>query len=415
MQIRARYDGEDLAAAEGLLIALATLLDPLEEGDAIEVTSERAGMVDDLRAWCRRAGHRLVAAERANGCTHLIIARGGIRRTLADPPEWGVRVRMRDGRVDMRDWREGRHRDVRDEAPAGGALAPRGAVVETGAPLVEFSVRRRSDVWADSLAELYEQATAGQWSGARDIPWGELAVGAEEVERATCQLMTFLAENEYAALYVPARFLGQVHPHYTEAALFMATVLADEARHIEVFTKRALANGGGLGVAAASTQLSLASLFEPVDFSTASFLLSVLGEGTFLDLLMFLETHAPDGATREICRRARIDEARHVRFGIAHARLALESQAGAVRRFIAAVEARADFLKSVSGVGALVEESLIVYAGGALSPSALRDGVRRVAGLYETMHANRVRRLQAAGFGVDDADRISRLHTPNFM
>ena len=68
--------------------------------------------------------------------------------------------------------------------------------------------------------------------------------------------------------------------------------------------------------------IPIASLFEPADFSTASFLLSVLGEGTFLDLLAFLEAHAPDPATREICRRSRVDEARHVRFGIAHARVA---------------------------------------------------------------------------------------------
>lgn len=415
MSVRAQYDGEDLGAAEGLLVAVARLLDPLAEGERIEVASAHPTVEDDLRAWCRRAGHRVVRVDRDGAGSRVLVERGSVRRTLADPAEWGVRMSRRGGRVDMRDWREGRHGEIAGEAPAAGALAPRGAAAEPGARLVDFDIRRRSDVWADSLAELYEQAVAAQWVGSRDIPWGELATGDEEVERAVCQVMTFLAENEYAALYVPARFLGRVHPHYAEAALFMATVLADEARHIEVFTKRALANGGGLGVASAATQLSLASLFEPVDFSTASFLLSVLGEGTFLDLLSFLETHAPDPATREICRRARLDEARHVRYGIAHARLALDAEPGAARRLRAAVESRAGFLKSIAGVGALVEESLVVYAGGGLGPGQLRDGARRVAGLYETMHASRVRRLQSAGFGAGDAEQISRLHTPNFM
>jgi len=191
--------------------------------------------------------------------------------------------------------------------------------------------------------------------------------------------------------------------------------MVDEARHIEVFTKRALANGGGLGVASATTQLSLASLLEPKDFSTASFLLSVLGEGTFLDLLAFLEDHAPEQATREICRRARQDEARHVRFGIAHAKYTLDADISAARRFGNAVEARAEFLKSVSGVGALIEESLIIYAGGGMSPASLRAGTKRVSELYEAMHVNRVKRLAAAGFGIDQADHMSRLHTPNFM
>jgi TusA-related sulfurtransferase len=415
MKIKTQYRGEDLGAAEGLLVAVARLLDPLAEGEALELITENPSVSEDLRIWCRRSGHRFVGATSANGQTTIVIERGSARRTLADPPEWGVRMPRRGANVDMRDWLVGRHAAIDDEAPSGGSLAPRGAVLEEGAALIEFSIRKRSDIWASAISELYEQATSSQWVGARDIPWLELAPLDDEVERAVCQIMTFLAENEYAALYVPARFIGQIHPHFTEAALFLTTVMVDEARHIEVFTKRALANGGGLGVASATTQLSLASLLETREFSTASFLLSVLGEGTFLDLLAFLEEHAPERATQEICRRARQDETRHVRFGIAHAKYSLEAEPSSARRFASAVEARAEFLKSVSGVGALIEESLIIYAGGGLSPSCLRTGTKLVARLYETMHANRVKRLSAAGFETRQADHMSRLHTPNFM
>lgn len=415
MKIKAQYDGEDLGASEGLLVAVARLLDPLAEGDEIELITENPSVPEDLRIWCRRAGHRFGATTAEKGKSTLIIARGRIKRMLSDPPEWGVTMPRRDGNVDMRDWQVGRHAAIEAEASSGGSLAPRGAALEEGAPLTEFSIRKRSDVWANSISELYEQATSSQWVGARDIPWQELGPLDNEVELAVCQIMTFLAENEYAALYVPARFIGQIHPQFTEAALFLSTVMVDEARHIEVFTKRALANGGGLGIASATTQLSLASLLEPKDFSTASFLLSVLGEGTFLDLLAFLEDHAPEGATREICRRARQDEARHVRFGIAHAKYSVEADEHAARRFGSAVEARAEFLKSVSGVGALIEESLIIYSGGGMNPSSLRTGTKLVAQLYETMHANRVKRLAAAGFAVEHAEHMSRLHTPNFM
>ncbi len=414
-KIKAQYDGEDLGASEGLLVAVARLLDPLSEREVLEVTTENPSVADDLRVWCRRAGHRFLNAIRENGRSILLIERGFVRRTLADPPEWGVRMPRRGDTIDMRDWQVGRHATIDEEAPIAGSLAPRGASLEEGAPPIEFSIRKRSDIWANAISELYEQATSSQWVGARDIPWQELAPLDEEVERAVCQIMTFLAENEYAALYVPARFIGQIHPHFTEAALFLSTVMVDEARHIEVFTKRALANGGGLGVASAATQLSLGSLLEPKDFSTASFLLSVLGEGTFLDLLAFLEEHAPERATREICRRARQDEARHVRFGIAHAKYTIDADLSAARRFGSAVEARAEFLRSVSGVGALIEESLIIYSGGGMTPSSLRAGTKRVAELYETMHANRVRRLAAAGFNFEQADHMSRLHTPNFM
>lgn len=41
-----------------------------------------------------------------------------------------------------------------------------------------------------------------------------------------------------------------------------------------------------------TTARSLLSLMETADFTEATFLLSVLGEGTFLDLLRFIEDHA---------------------------------------------------------------------------------------------------------------------------
>ena len=117
--------------------------------------------------------------------------------------------------------------------------------------------------------------------------------------------MTFLAENEFSALYVPAKWIARIHPAFAETVFFLSTQVRDEARHIEVFVKRALANGGGLQFSTASTQASLKSLLDQEDFLQATFLLSVLGEGTFLDLLQYIDTHAPEPVTREIARRTR--------------------------------------------------------------------------------------------------------------
>ena len=38
---------------------------------------------------------------------------------------------------------------------------------------------------------------------------------------------------------MPARHLGQVHPHFREVMQLLAVQCADEARHVEVFTRRA--------------------------------------------------------------------------------------------------------------------------------------------------------------------------------
>jgi len=56
-------------------------------------------------------------------------------------------------------------------------------------------------------------------------------------------------------------------------------------------------------------QASFKTLLDEPDFLLASFLLSVLGEGSFLHLLGCLHAHAPDASTSEILRLAAQDEA----------------------------------------------------------------------------------------------------------
>ena len=81
----------------------------------------------------------------------------------------------------------------------------------------------------------------------------------------------------------------------------------------------------------AGGRASLQTLLDEPDFTLALFLLSVLGEGSFLNLLAFLERHAPDPVTAAIARLVLQDEARHVAFGLAHLELAVARRPGAAR------------------------------------------------------------------------------------
>jgi hypothetical protein len=246
------------------------------------------------------------------------------------------------------------------------------------------------------------------------VPWREAAGLPDHLERAVCQVMTYLAQNEYAAYYVPARFLGQVHPAYTEVLLWLASHVHDEARHVEVFTKRALVNGGR-AYALASTQRSLHALLQERDFTAAALLLNVLGEGSFIDLLDFVATHAPDAATAAAARLAHRDELRHVRFGLSHVRLALARDPSIEARLVAAVEARSARLAGMTGLDSLVTESLTLLAARSLQPAQLGEGARAVRDLLGRMAANRVERLRAAGLGEQTARYVSDLHSPNLM
>jgi hypothetical protein len=227
--------------------------------------------------------------------------------------------------------------------------------------------------------------------------------------------MTFLTENEFAALYVPARFIARIHPHYREVVEVLSMQIVDEARHAEAFTRRAEVGGLGLGTTATSGQLSLQTLLEEPDFTTATFLLCVMGEGTFLTLLNFLVEYAPDPVTAALARLAHRDEARHVAFGTEHLRYVLEREPERRVSLTAAVERRSRVLASVSGLSRYVHDALVVYAGGGISPDHVRSGARRVTELHRDMDRTRRERLRSLGFEAGVASQMSGYHTKNFM
>ena len=93
---------------------------------------------------------------------------------------------------------------------------------------------------------LYEEAVQRQWSSATDIPWDTIAPLPNDLEHAICQFCTFLTEFEFIAADIPGQWLTQLSPEYFEVGLFLMTQIMDEARHMDVFRKHPLANGGGL-------------------------------------------------------------------------------------------------------------------------------------------------------------------------
>jgi hypothetical protein len=296
-------------------------------------------------------------------------------------------------------------------------LAARGALVESGGPPLDVDVEltQRDVVWTDLAPRLYAQAAASQWDPATAIDWDAGEPLPDDVERAVVQVMTYLVENEQAALVVPARFAAKVHPHFREVVQFLAIQAADEARHVEVFTRRALLRGGELGTSGAGGRASLQTLLAEPDFSLASFLLSVLGEGSFLNLLSFLERHAPDPVTRQVARLALQDEARHVAFGLGHLEHRVAQEPELRDRLRAAVERRHDALQSTAGLNEDVFDALVVLAAGSWEPEDVAFGFERVRALHHEMDEGRQRRLVRLGFGAKVAAELSSLHTRNFM
>jgi hypothetical protein len=380
-------DGGELPLGGGLLALVRPALLMLAPGGVVALRSSSPGVRHDLPAWCRVERHEYLGCERdADGRDRHLIRRGafGVPRATSDEPA--------------------------DADPHTG-FAPRGALVEPGGPPYPVTLTRREAALPPETRQLYEQAVAAQWN-AGELAWHQVRPLAPPLERAVVQVMTFLAENELSALYVPSKFVARLHPAFAETAQFLATQLMDESRHIDVFLRRA---GGARGVSSVTTSRSLLALLQLEDFTEAAFLLSVLGEGTFLDLLRFVEAHAPDEVTADLARRARADEARHVRFGIAHVRHALAADPTAAGRLEAAVRRRAAALHGVEGVPAPVQDALTILAAGGDQPRLVARGHEAFQQLLGEMHEGRLKRLAHAGFTPAQAQLISELHTPNFM
>jgi hypothetical protein len=393
-------DLADLGLERGGALLVKRALRAAGPEETVTVGGHSADLAVHLRAWCRAEGHEFRGLE-ATG--YAVIVRGP-----AVQQRWSGAERAGQADPHARE-------SVLEHPPQRWGLAGRGALVEAGSPEFHFQLDRKTEIWSSDACRMYAQAAAAQWDPATAVPWDATFDLPAEVEDAVVQVMTYLIENETAALVVPSRFLAQMHPHFREVMQVLAVQAADEARHIEVFTRRALLKRKELGLSTAGGQASLQTLVEEPNFAVASFLLSVLGEGTFLNLLSFLERVAPDPVTAGVCRLAAQDETRHVAFGMSHLREHLMSEPSMRETLMNAVRRRHESLRHTAGLNAEVFDALVLLAAGSWECADIGRGHDAVAALVQEMHNGRRRRLLKLGFSDGDAEEMSALHTRNFM
>ncbi len=390
----------DLGFDSGAHVLVTRELARLALGEQLEVHGTAPELGLHAAAWARAEGHEVELAP--TGAEYIV--------RIAPGAAFGAR-----GRGAERAGAGAGPEHAVERPPQRWGLAARGASVEAGAPEFDFALASKRELWADDLGALYAQALAAQWDPATAIPWSAPHAHSNELEDALVTVLTYLVENETAALIVPARFAASVHPHFREVQQLLAIQAADEARHIEVFTRRATLRRSQLGLSTAGGQASLKTLIDEPDFALASLLLSVLGEGSFLNLLWFLHEHAPDECTRAIMKLTAQDEARHVAFGVAHLARQAREDAALAPRMASAIERRHDALRGTAGLNAEVFDALIVLAAGGFEPAAIARGHQAVVELVRQMHAGRRNRLRLFGFDSERAEALSALHTRNFM
>ena len=281
----------------------------------------------------------------------------------------------------------------------------RGSVERTGVPRVgNYSVRTKADIWLKNGSELYEEAVARQWSSATDIPWGTIRPLPDDIERAECQLATFLTEVEFVAGDVPGKWISQVTPDYYEPRMYLISQVMDEARHLDVFRKRALVNGGGLMRRVGNIQGVVGGNIDSArDFTEMSARLHISGEGSVLTLFRMGELMAYNDAEKHIYRLCAQDESRHVAFGVMHLQY-LGSIETDRREEIQSYldEAELALVTGASGQhpaarGLASNAALAVLLGG--GDDKIDEGYRTLLALRPRQVKEYVQRVRVAGFG----------------
>ena len=161
--------------------------------------------------------------------------------------EWGTRVRPGPKGLTLERLNVGVYGEVPDRWTDQGRN-PRGAIPRRGALPIGYSVNEKSQLWAPNAAELYEEAIQRRWAPATDVAWSSVDALPDDVEAAICQVCTELTQYANIDIEVLTNWQHRMSYGYHEVKQFLATASFDAARRHEAFRKRALINGGGLGL-----------------------------------------------------------------------------------------------------------------------------------------------------------------------
>ncbi len=319
------------------------------------------------------------------------------------PTEWGIRARPGKRGLTVAALNIGSYGDIPDEWPYQTEM-PRGAHPIPGVPGMGYSIYQKAELWADNAADLYEEAIQRRWRPATDIPWDTMEPLPDEIERAMCQLCTYFCEKALLAGDVVGRWLPEMSYGYHEIKLYLSTAEFDAARQFEVFRKRALSNGGGMGLQ--SPGYFHRAIIDTRVWTETSVVLHILSHSFLIGLYQVGEYVAHNEAESLIFRLSMQDVSRQIAYGVQHLKqflLRMQDKREEVHSYLNKAEAVMVFDEEQDTP---LREALIILLGGGLAKEQILDGVRKLEYFKRRWLRDYVARLAAAGL----PERRERLH-----
>jgi hypothetical protein len=333
---------------------------------------------------------------------------GGLAQTLdlswmKVPTEWGVRVHPTKHGLTIGAINVGTYADIPDIWPYKTEM-PRGAYPLPGVASMGYSIYEKAELWSDNAADLYEEAIQRRWRPATDIAWDTIEPLPDEIERAMCQVCTWMCEKALVSADVVGKWLPEMSYGYHEVKLYLSCAAFDFARQFEVFRKRAMSNGGGMGMQ--SPGYFHRAMIDVRAWTEATAVLYLMSNSFLMGVYELLDYTAHSQAESQIARYCMQDVGRQLAYGIQHLKYFLSKQherRPEVHNYLNKGEAIFAFEEDRD---VPFREALIILLGGGIQKDQLVDGARKLEYFRTRWVRDYVARLAAAGL----PERREKLH-----
>lgn len=270
------------------------------------------------------------------------------------------------------------------------SMAPRGAILPEGLPSLGYRLNRKSELWAETAAAIFEEGKSRRWAPARDVPWSALDASgwSEQEEAAIRQLATSLVSIGLVCADVPARWEWLMNQEFHEVKYLMCLQMIDATRIAEAFRKRALYGHGHLGLDCQELGELLKMVFESGTYPCASASMNLLVFSWLQGLGRHLEWAARNEADAFLGTGLMQDASRFLAYGVDHIRYL--------------VRARPNEAEALNGHLDLLENGLVGWLGARemLEPLVvISGGLAPVVRLHERTFDEYLERCACAGLG----------------
>ena len=314
--------------------------------------------------------------------------------------QWGVKADLTDSGLTLGALNVGIYGEIPDRWDDQSRM-PRGAYPMPGVPPIGNFISEKRDLWSDNSADLYEEAIQRRWAPATDIPWESIEPLPDDVEAAVCQLCTVLCQHANTEIETLGSWLHQMSYGYHEVKLFLATEMFDAARHFEVFRKRALSNGGGLGLELKGDVKRMIIESRGGWSETALLLYMLRGLFTFT-IYRYGSILANNDAEKAIFEKSVQDKARHLSYGIEHLRYAMTRQDDKNLGFNSLLGIGERLVARECREPIVLEPLAVIFGGGVSGAHSGMKVVQRLMSDYVNLYLSSLKFI-----GIDRLDSLS--------